>query len=119
MNFKQITIVASLFAAAIPSFAADIDLGGQAVISTPLVGATFLPTLDSSLTLGDVTAGNNAVILQDVSLGDSEQVAVIDQIGTLGGLAVIVQQGSLGGIANVAYIQQNGTTNNRAVIAQR
>ena len=122
MNFKHIAIAATLAVSSLSSFAGDIDLGGAGVVATPgtnVVDFLGLITLDASLTLGDTHEANNAIIVQDDAAGGTlEQIAFIDQVGTLGGLAAILQQGNTGN-ANVAYILQSGTTNARAIITQR
>jgi hypothetical protein len=122
MNFKHIAIAATLAVSSLSSFAGDIDLGAGAVVTTPgTTLADFLTAvpLDASLPLGDTHAANNAIIVQDDTAGGTlEQIAVIDQVGTLGGLAAILQQGNTNN-ANVAYIFQVGTTNARVIITQR
>jgi hypothetical protein len=122
MNFKHIAIAATLAVSSLSSFAADIDLGAAGVVATPgTTVADFLGAiaLDGSLTLGEAHDANNAVIVQDdAAAGLLEQIAFIDQVGTLGGLAAILQQGNSTN-ANVAYILQVGTTNARAIITQR
>jgi hypothetical protein len=122
MNFKHIAIAATLAVSSLSSFAADIDLGGAGVVAAPGTNvADFLSAvaLDGSLTIGEGHDANNAIIVQDDdAAGALEQIAFIDQVGTLGGLAAILQQGN-GNNANVAYILQSGTTNARAIITQR
>jgi hypothetical protein len=122
MNFKHIAIAATLAVSSLSSFAADIDFGGAAVVSTPgTTVADFLAAvpLDASLTLGESHEANNAIIVQDDAEGGGlEQIAFIDQVATVGGLAAILQQGN-GNVANNAYILQSGTTNARAIITQR
>lgn len=122
MNFKHIAIAATLAVSSLSSFAADIDLGGAGVVSTPgTTVADFLGavSLDASLTLGESHDSNNAIIVQDdAEAGGLEQIAFIDQVATVGGLAAILQQGN-GNVANNAYILQSGTTNARAIITQR
>ena len=122
MNFKHIAIAATLAVSSLSSFAADIDFGAAAVVATPGTNVEdFLSAvaLDGSLTIGEGHDANTAIIVQDdAAAGALEQIAFIDQVGTLGGLAAILQQGNSNN-ANQAYILQSGTTNARAIITQR
>ncbi|MCV2359150.1 hypothetical protein LNV08_09190 [Paucibacter sp. TC2R-5] len=121
MNFKALAVAATLALTVGASFAADIDLNGSTLVTAaPGDSSVLLGLAEAALLVGDTHANNNAVIYQDDSVGAAalEQLAYIDQVGTLGGLAMIVQLGNAT-VANVAYVQQVGTTNARAVITQR
>ncbi|MEI8268126.1 MAG: hypothetical protein WCI59_20545 [Betaproteobacteria bacterium] len=122
MNFKHIAIAATLAVSAFSSFAADIDLSAAAVIATPgTTAADFLAAnaLDGALAAGDTFTNNQAIIIQDdANTSALENIAYIDQVGTVGGLAAILQTANAG-VANMAYILQSGTTNARAIITQR
>ena len=117
-KIKTVATAASIVDATGGSFAADIS--AYLYPSTPIADASaVLAFADAALPVGETPASNNAVIYQDDSIGGAgrEQIAVIDQVGTLGGLAMIVQLGAA--VAGNMYIVQIGTTNNRAFIAQR
>lgn len=120
MNFKTLAICAGLVFAANASFAADIDMSASTFV-TGVAGNSsgLLGMAEAALAVGATHTQNNAVIYQDVTNGAAEQIAYIDQVGTLGGLAMIAQLGNAAGTVNVAYIQQFATTNARAVITQR
>jgi hypothetical protein len=119
MNFKAIAVAASLVFAAGATFAADIDLAGSTYVSATPALADLMTAAETALTLGDTNASNNALIYQDESAGNAEQIALIDQVGLNTGYAAIFQLGNTNSVANIAYIQQNATTLSRAVIVQR
>jgi hypothetical protein len=123
MKLNKLAAVAALAVAASSSFAADIDLGGLAGVSTTLDIATLNTDIgDVALVLGTFDwVANNAMILQEGTDGSAaDAIAFIDQVGATASFAYIYQ--SADAAANggaIAYIQQNATNQARAVITQR